>query len=162
MSEEEIKKTAIKLSETYVKKVKEAAINIGGTLNEAAAQGHQSGYINGYLDAKSLPVKPVEDNLAIQFAEWIPGSGFTQIAKRLGGYWFRHKDAKKWSTKEVFEYFISSLPPVPVKDVPVEDKKGSKEYWEQRCLMLENSLDETLTDKGREECYHTWHQLKTQ
>ncbi len=45
-------------------------------------------------------------NLAVQFAEWIPSSGYIQIAKRLGGYWFKMKDPKKYTTEEVYDIFM--------------------------------------------------------
>lgn len=47
-----------------------------------------------------------KQNISIEFAEWIPSSGFTQIAKRLGGYWFRSNESKKYTTQDVFFKFL--------------------------------------------------------
>jgi hypothetical protein len=44
--------------------------------------------------------------ISIEFVEWVPSSGFTQIAKRLGGYWFRSNDSKKYTTQDVFFKFL--------------------------------------------------------
>lgn len=39
-----------------------------------------------------------------------------------------------------------------IEAIPV----GTKEYWEQRCINLEKSLDPTYSKFERDNCNHFW------